>query len=91
MSMVPTSSEFSAGLETESTLLSPSSQLTRQEKLSQEGVFGAGQDPRADAQGSAASDSSSLSGGSAFSSPKRQKPSQVSIKDLGKIGFVSGR
>lgn len=63
ISMLPMSLGSLAGFEAEPTWLSPSSQLTRQERLGQEGVFGANQEPSADTQGSAASDSYPLHGG----------------------------
>lgn len=60
----------------EAAWLSLSSQLTRRERLGQEGVFGADQEPSADTQGSAASAASSPMG---FSLPlpsgKKTKPS----------------
>lgn len=88
--MIPKSSRSPVGFEAEPNWLSPSSQLTRKERLGQERVFGADQAPSADMQGSAASDASSLMGNQLSPPPQGKRPSQVSIKDLGKQALCLG-
>lgn len=92
---------MASGFEAEPTRISPSSQLTRQEKLGQEGVFGVDQEPSAaDTQGSAASDASSFMGVQPFPPPREKDqakyPSRIwekqslCLRDKEKSGQVLG-
>lgn len=81
--MIPQSSRSPVGFEAELIWLSPSSQRARKEKLSQEGVFGADQEPSADTQGSAASAASAFMGHQ-LSPPPREKDQAKCPSGFGK-------